>query len=459
VAHLTLDSCACLGTAPDERLLALARCGDERAFAVIVERHRPALVRHAQPILGDGAQDAAQQALTSAWLALRDGCEVHALRPWLCSIARNAALEMLRQRGERTQRISPALAGGHAPPELAEQRARARRALAVIDKLPLAQREAFVGTSLHGRSGRAVAHSMGVSEAAVRQLVYQARARVRRSVPIFLPPLALARVPARLLSRARRAGALLVHQPGVPGADGMAPFGRLATALVSVTIVATPLTVAQLAAPPARHDRRSALSPLPPGRAQQATIAQIRAGALRRPDGAERAGKDGLLRRGAGAGASIVVPASPTPGTTTVAGDISGAEATGSGASSGPALVPRTRPLPSGSAQHPAAAGSGEGEPVRTILGTAGEPVAEVAKPVAEVVKPVVEIVRPMAEVVKPVSEAVKPVLEAVKPLTRAVGPVLGEVAKPLAAVTKPVAADVKPAGEVLQPVIARVTR
>jgi len=42
-----------LAWASDERLAELTRDGDERAFGVIVERHRPQLLAHARRIAGE----------------------------------------------------------------------------------------------------------------------------------------------------------------------------------------------------------------------------------------------------------------------------------------------------------------------------------------------------------------------------------------------------------------------
>ena len=63
-----------LRTQSDARLIALAREGHERAFEAIVERYRRPLLRHCRRLLPEArAEDALQQALVSAWGALRRG--------------------------------------------------------------------------------------------------------------------------------------------------------------------------------------------------------------------------------------------------------------------------------------------------------------------------------------------------------------------------------------------------
>ena len=57
-----------LATQPDERLVALARDGHERAFEALVRRYRRPLLRYCQRLrLSDArAEDVVQQALTKA---------------------------------------------------------------------------------------------------------------------------------------------------------------------------------------------------------------------------------------------------------------------------------------------------------------------------------------------------------------------------------------------------------
>src|SRR3954447_7643107 len=89
-----------LRTQSDDRLVALARVGHERAFEAIVERYRRPLLRAARRVLPEArAEDALQQALVAAWRGLRRGDEVRELRPWLYRIVHNTALNQLRVSG------------------------------------------------------------------------------------------------------------------------------------------------------------------------------------------------------------------------------------------------------------------------------------------------------------------------------------------------------------------------
>ena len=169
-----------LRTQSDDRLVALARAGHERAFEAIVDRYRRPLLRACRRVLPDArAEDALQHALVAAWGALRRGDDVQELRPWLYRIARNTALNQLRTSGYDHDGLSERLLGERGPDEALEHRMRARTALARLSSLPDRQRDALVRVALHGRSHAEVADDLGLSQGAVRQLVHRARIALR----------------------------------------------------------------------------------------------------------------------------------------------------------------------------------------------------------------------------------------------------------------------------------------
>ncbi|WCB96158.1 ECF RNA polymerase sigma-E factor [Baekduia alba] len=89
---------------PEAELVSRARAGDRAAFGVLVERHQEIAFRTACVVCGDAtdAQDAAQEALLKAYLALdrfRDGAP---FRPWLLAIVANEARNRARSTGRRT---------------------------------------------------------------------------------------------------------------------------------------------------------------------------------------------------------------------------------------------------------------------------------------------------------------------------------------------------------------------
>jgi RNA polymerase sigma factor (sigma-70 family) len=189
---MTSPSVKLLRTQTDERLVALAAAGHERAFEAIVERYRRPLLRHCRRYLPEArAEDALQQALVSAWSALRRGDEVRALRPWLHRIVHNTSLNALRAAGYDYEQLRDTLHGGGGPAELAERSAVVRQTLAGLAALPERQREALLQIAVEGRSQDQVAEELGLSHGAVRQLVHRARTSLRTAATALMPlPLA-----------------------------------------------------------------------------------------------------------------------------------------------------------------------------------------------------------------------------------------------------------------------------
>src|ERR671939_787090 len=110
---MTPPSVTLLRTQSDERLVALARAGHERAFEAIVERYRRQLGRETRRYLPEArAEDALQQTWVAAWTALARGDDVRELRPWLYRIAHNTALNQLRVSGYDYAQLREALRMG-----------------------------------------------------------------------------------------------------------------------------------------------------------------------------------------------------------------------------------------------------------------------------------------------------------------------------------------------------------
>ena len=178
-----------LSTQSDARLVAFARAGHERAFEALVRRYRGPLLGYCRRLLlsEERAEDALQQALMQAWLALRAGTEVHNAKAWLYRIVHNSALNALRVSGYDYCTLNESLSGADAPQEDLDRRIAVREALAGLAALPEMQREALLRTAVEGSSHREAARELGVSEPALRGLVYRARATLRAAAGAFVP--------------------------------------------------------------------------------------------------------------------------------------------------------------------------------------------------------------------------------------------------------------------------------
>jgi RNA polymerase sigma factor (sigma-70 family) len=165
-----------LSTLSDARLVELTRTGNERAFETLVRRYRRQLLVYAGRLLGaEGrAEDALQQALLRAWIALRDGAEVGEVRAWLYRIVHNSAVSMLRRARHDCVELNEAVDAA-APEGGAESRLVVAELFAGLAALPEPQRQAILLTA-GGSSHSEAAVTLGLTDGAVRGLVYRARA-------------------------------------------------------------------------------------------------------------------------------------------------------------------------------------------------------------------------------------------------------------------------------------------
>jgi RNA polymerase sigma factor (sigma-70 family) len=174
----------------DARLLELARDGHERAFEALVQRYRKPLLAYCRRLLlpEARAEDALQQALMQAWIALESGREVRDPKAWLYRIVHNTAISALRRSGYDYVELDESLHGAEAPESDLERRIAVREALAGIAALPDAQRDVLLRTAVQGESHEQVAAALGLSEGAVRGLIYRARATLRAAATAVTPP-------------------------------------------------------------------------------------------------------------------------------------------------------------------------------------------------------------------------------------------------------------------------------
>jgi RNA polymerase sigma factor (sigma-70 family) len=189
-------SISLLASQSDQRLAALAGEGHERAFEALVQRYRRPLLRYCRRMrLGDArAEDVLQQAFLQAWLAFARGSEVRDVRPWLYRIVHNAAVNAMRANAEGHSELTESVQAGAAlAGESNVQRTMAvRDALTDVAALPQMQQQAIFLTAVDGQSHDEVADVLGISEGALRGLLYRARTTLRSAAAALMPPPLLA---------------------------------------------------------------------------------------------------------------------------------------------------------------------------------------------------------------------------------------------------------------------------
>ncbi len=84
----------------DEKLVALYLSGDEIALQDLVRRHTTGVYNFVAQLVGYGqnAEDVSQEAFIKAWKNLKKFNLDKKFKPWLYRIARNSAIDFLRQR-------------------------------------------------------------------------------------------------------------------------------------------------------------------------------------------------------------------------------------------------------------------------------------------------------------------------------------------------------------------------
>jgi RNA polymerase sigma factor (sigma-70 family) len=364
----------------DERLLALAREGHERAFEAIVERYRRPLLRACRRVLPEArAEDAVQQALVAVWTALEHGHEVRELRPWLFRVAHNTALNQLRMNGYDHDELVEGLRGGRAPDEELERRIVVRATLAGIAALPERQREALLRIAVEGRTQEDVAAELGVSEGAVRQLVHRARVQLRAAATAVTPmPLAIwmadlaggAATAGGAAATAVKAGAAVVLVTGAAAGpaliqDRPAHGGRRDAAVASLRPHARPAETADDTAAAATPVHTAAVPRRDPDAADAHGGARRRGGD--EASGADRRGRDDRgsdssgssrssgSRRSSGSDDGPSGPGGPGPSPSR-----DGGERSGSSGDDGAERLSGTSGSPDGGDRHDGRSGGGD---------------------------------------------------------------------------------------------------
>ncbi len=153
--------------------------GDEAAFDVLYERHRPVVLAVSMGVLGTSqdAEDATQETFSALAVALRTKPPAE-LRPWLIRVARNASIDTTRRRRHRLLTLDGEI------PEIPARPASAGQAeLAVvldgIRELPEGQRMALLMRELGGHSYAEIAEFLETDEEAVKGLIARARVGLR----------------------------------------------------------------------------------------------------------------------------------------------------------------------------------------------------------------------------------------------------------------------------------------
>jgi RNA polymerase sigma-70 factor (ECF subfamily) len=169
---------------PDDRvLIARWQAGDERAAALLVERHAPALARFAVRLgMDEDVDEVVQDTFVRAFGALDTFRADSALRTWLFTIERRLVIDRRRRRGRRGLEVvideSHVGTGFDALDAMVADESQRRMAVA-IQALTRMQREVFTLRVTEGMAYSDIAQLVGSTEGACRVHYHNAVRSVR----------------------------------------------------------------------------------------------------------------------------------------------------------------------------------------------------------------------------------------------------------------------------------------
>ncbi|MBO1331990.1 RNA polymerase sigma factor [Streptomyces sp. VRA16 Mangrove soil] len=176
---------------PDERLIRAAQNGDVTSLTSVVVQSQPHVRRFALSLCASpqDAEDAAQEALIILYRKIGTLRATGALAGWMFRIVRNECLRQVRLLASRGG-AAPAAPEGSAEPSAEEavlHRLEAERIAAALCALPPDQRRVLILRDVQGLPGRAVAHALGLSNAAMKSRLHRARTALRHSLAAAEP--------------------------------------------------------------------------------------------------------------------------------------------------------------------------------------------------------------------------------------------------------------------------------
>lgn len=219
------------------------------ALSVLYENEQASrdLYKHALSVLGSPelAKDAVQEAFADVTARIKHGTQIVHLYAYLKKTVRNISLQHWRQRIAvplDEEELDPA--DGDLPAETVHLKQRCEAIYSAVDRLPAAQRSAFLLAELRGFDYAEVASTLNRSENAVRLLLSRARIQIRNAVGPDTPWLCLPLVRPR-----PRAGRLADLHASV--SELVTRYAQFVThvAQPAAAIVAATLVVATTAGP------------------------------------------------------------------------------------------------------------------------------------------------------------------------------------------------------------------
>lgn len=175
----------------DEReLIRRAKAGDRQAFGTLVRSNQTMVYRTVLRIVGneDDAMDASQEAFIKAFTKIDSFRGASSFGTWVCRIAMNLALNMLRDRKTTVDPETATLSSQ--PDDILEERELhifKRKLSAAIEELPPKQRLTLLMKVKDGKRHHEIAEILGCAVGTSKANYHMAVLNLRRALSDFLP--------------------------------------------------------------------------------------------------------------------------------------------------------------------------------------------------------------------------------------------------------------------------------
>lgn len=166
-------------TETDEQLMERFVQGEEQAFSELFTRHAGRLEGALRRMIGPAADDVLQTTFLSIVRARGRYQRGAPFRPWLYTVAVNAARDHLRRHRREEPHATDELPETAAEPTPLPDPGLSRTVEAALAQLPENQREAIVLHRFEGFSFREIAELLGVTETAVKVRAHRGYERLR----------------------------------------------------------------------------------------------------------------------------------------------------------------------------------------------------------------------------------------------------------------------------------------
>jgi RNA polymerase sigma-70 factor, ECF subfamily len=175
----------------DAALMAAVVAGERDAFARLVAKEAPRLVRFATGLLDNDAEaeEIAQEALLRLWRQAPDWRPVARIGTWLHQVTYRLAIDLLRRRRpmvEMEEIVDLIVDPAPLPEEALADGQRLENLRQALGGLPERQRAAILLAYHQDLGQREAAFAMGISEEAYESLLARARRRLRHAAAAWM---------------------------------------------------------------------------------------------------------------------------------------------------------------------------------------------------------------------------------------------------------------------------------